>query len=1530
MYRFFQKVMCFILAVIMTVPSSGTTVFAANNGQPTYDYGDTVEVDPDMTGDPTTEGNTSFGVTINGDGDIVIRTRDKRRTSNTWYKTVGFHISRCKYNPAEEELHSGTTSDHTEFYLDEAHKQVDESDPESYYTITRFTYPFEEVYSLIAAVSADWATEVSDAMYNGSSCYIKFDSIMVVFDNGHLQRYLYVDKPPVDGRNPGVLRASQRAPQDKGELYNARPWANPSGIPTHFDRYLPISSPTEIPVPEDYPVTEDTNVPDTSAKGYSAGNANLQGYDASLGVPSSKTLEVYGEALPWCAENKVWARMVGATYYPVYYYRWSSHYSGSYHDASAERLLRAEGVWDLLDGDQDVYTVTKSGFSEIRDENNVGTGQYHGGTVTFKISRPLHERGYAGIKAYVAFQYLDRAKTNAYDLETMDLKNDAYGSAGLQFVSNYMTNTDASVGLEEKDFNDSTLNAVTGDYVSWADTPTKVAGKITHNFDEDLKEACEDIYNGTKTANDYLYIKDQPGEDPGPGTYLGGSQTRGVNFRGKRGANADALGHRAIGNLTANNSNGGYGYSDHWAECTESAAVKAECHPYTQGGRKFPGANAVWEKFDSQSVTIPPRTNNGKHDTYFDNENGVTYTKIGNLLPTSNGGTQIFGAGKKVNTDYIYCDTYAQFGNHVNIQSEQSNQILSYWNNALGIAGDENTKIVDPVNVHTPVIAPTVINDGDGSSQQIGGTGGENQLIHPNTGNGDGFGEDDEGAILPSELRLDGWYIIHWVDLVTNADSDQDGVEDGAEHRNIPTPDDGGYQDETLLHDQFTKDKYMKFPFEVYYDGVFYAANEWIKVVNPNEYKFTEQSDTTLTKIYRTSTSSTGWQIASYGDGSSWKKNGNVTWYDSYGATRSLNHWKDTPIYIPSWSKEGLYKEIAKSENENDPDDDRITCAQFRVHAINTYDDDSQFHYDEMKKIANNSYNMILYPVSSTGSGYAAYVALFNSAVELSGWIHDFTITGTNESELFGGISKEDVKDTQIHSDQDYSFADNKQDKKSGVLNRIGEKALRYLKDGIISKVSGSAKWLEENTVALLGGYDYNGNHIYGKSNAFPDMGTVPKGTSFSFMFRTISNLWDFTDLDSSKGDFVKLTPTYKYYKWKDSAWYTLNNPDIKAYYSENGEDFIPYGSERDENNWKETSLGIKQFRQSYYDEKDQVTNGSEVLRYADWITWNTYRYNMENPASGLPNTTTFENYKTMEEGGTLPDHCITNQEWLKTMQKNYKLSEIQAGTEDNVYLRLLSGEYDQLRINIYGNGQDTGDTMFRTYKDLLDTDVTGNAWNKVGTGSFDRNRNTGDDGYKMTLKTATLTENDWDMDTAFRNSMQAWYGSYYVPESLKLIDLNENPMFRDFSDEHSLVHSIFNSQGYVTGDQLEAAYSIGGPGGDASKGKYTDAMQYYANIKRYIDPDRDGLNEDDEVFIKDGYLIINFDIIAYKNGNEYMRYTGSNGGQWTKEGYIEVPDDEVPDDDDDAPPTDPGDVIVIDLEKKVSDKYRAGIYNIN
>ena len=83
---------------------------------------------------------------------------------------------------------------------------------------------------------------------------------------------------------------------------------------------------------------------------------------------------------------------------------------------------------------------------------------------------------------------------------------------------------------------------------------------------------------------------------------------------------------------------------------------------------------------------------------------------------------------------------------------------------------------------------------------------------------------------------------------------------DSMKHREILGYDESG--ENPSKYDKYTQNKWMKFPFEVLYDGVYYELQadnytNWIKIKKPAD------------------------------------------WHDTVD-----NHWIDTPIYIPSYARE--------------------------------------------------------------------------------------------------------------------------------------------------------------------------------------------------------------------------------------------------------------------------------------------------------------------------------------------------------------------------------------------------------------------------------------------------------------------------------------------------------------------------------------------------------------------------------------------------------------------------------------------------
>lgn len=145
--------------------------------------------------------------------------------------------------------------------------------------------------------------------------------------------------------------------------------------------------------------------------------------------------------------------------------------------------------------------------------------------------------------------------------------------------------------------------------------------------------------------------------------------------------------------------------------------------------------------------------------------------------------------------------------------------------------------------------------------------------------------------------------------------------------------------------------------------------------------------------------------------------------------------------------------------------------------------------------------------------------------------------------------------------------------------------------------------------------------------------------------------------------------------------------------------------------------------------------------------------------------------------------------------------------------------------------------------------------------------------------------------ENTFRNSMQTWYGQYTIPQKFYI----------------------------TTVDKLNA---VGGLENYARNGK---------------------LSEDADLWLKDGYLIIGFDITTLNGGNEHLAYKAPNGvDMWdsTHENQVEkiklppqtkpMKDGSTPDTTEREVPIEHGDVVVVDLRYKQSDKLSARTFMIN
>ncbi len=220
---------------------------------------------------------------IDDDGYVCIETTDKKRTSNIWYHTEGFSISRCVYNPCAKQLHG-------------SHEYMDRWDISASYaetTIGGIAYNTFRVHinELLGGASPEWREEVQKALDGtGPAVYIRYDAIMYVYHGDIKWSGPYINPPPYDGRNPS-------------ELQGAEPWANPSGIATHYNRYLLIGGQKKPEIPEiveDEPISLDEKSPLEFWTGNFSDEWDLYNEsDPYSGIPSGESVTNKAKASRW-------------------------------------------------------------------------------------------------------------------------------------------------------------------------------------------------------------------------------------------------------------------------------------------------------------------------------------------------------------------------------------------------------------------------------------------------------------------------------------------------------------------------------------------------------------------------------------------------------------------------------------------------------------------------------------------------------------------------------------------------------------------------------------------------------------------------------------------------------------------------------------------------------------------------------------------------------------------------------------------------------------------------------------------------------------------------------------------------------------------------------------------------------------------------------------------------------------------------------------------------------------------------------
>lgn len=382
--------------------------------------------------------------------------------------------------------------------------------------------------------------------------------------------------------------------------------------------------------------------------------------------------------------------------------------------------------------------------------------------------------------------------------------------------------------------------------------------------------------------------------------------------------------------------------------------------------------------------------------------------------------------------------------------------------------------------------------------------------------------------------------------------------------------------------------------------------------------------------------------------------------------------------------------------------------------------------------------------------------------VQLSGWVYDFKITGTNDKMPW--VSGEEYSEYwQGYQGASLSFSDRKEEFYMGLFNRLGEdntakdKAQRRDKDDS----------LDENISEKTGILPLS----FGSSKYGIEQGTLGLGSEIAFTLKTMDDLSD--------TDKVVITPTYTYYSYDLSKKLTMDQ--MQLYYTNPAthEKYCLYGSDMD------APFLINRYTNKYNTSiftQDELVYTAKHNSHADtkWF-------------QGL--TDKWINYRA-------------------------KRNEVNIGSLSKVTLTdwamVYSSPLSELKLPQYSYSPTTNN---------VERDEKTNKYENV-LGSLYKDGN-------ITLKSK---------EDALKQSVQQWNGHYYIPSTLKILDL-----------------TVLNSMGYAT-------------------------LQDYISENAYLTGTEEFWAEQNN-----GYLVLNFQITVYKDGQPYMTMESGSSDQWLRQGRKET-----------------------------------------
>lgn len=384
--------------------------------------------------------------------------------------------------------------------------------------------------------------------------------------------------------------------------------------------------------------------------------------------------------------------------------------------------------------------------------------------------------------------------------------------------------------------------------------------------------------------------------------------------------------------------------------------------------------------------------------------------------------------------------------------------------------------------------------------------------------------------------------------------------------------------------------------------------------------------------------------------------------------------------------------------------------------------------------------------------------------------------------------------------------------------------------------------------------YTLDGEVVDTTSDATLNANTLPLTAGKSGIYKSQGylqrgNTFSFTiktvaDL-SDPDDRVVITPEYRYYDIHG------NTKEIALYY-DSPTNLSEYLERETDDDMRESFLWDQMHEYCYYDYDKAKSYRKDNYDTTDYTGWHDYA----GKYMGLASARNMAKRALM----TKKSSC-------------YRLGHIEIGSG----LRLLTGNEEELRSQM----QNSADHVTR--------------YQIQGVTDADAQYNTGD---------FNVTQSQYD-DLA--DSMQTWYGTYTIPTTLKVVDVQKVKE--------------------LCGDEYDPSVD--------------PLWNYLMKFESFAD--------NEEIFINDGYLVLNFDIMTQKDGGTYdhLQYYGDTDASldmWRREQGsapdeatsipLDPPERLCPDYPDPlvatSLPEEHGDIAVIHLDSMAGDYWTVGMLYAN